>query len=244
MRRLLGRAAWVCLACLGATRAGAGPDPRARRCDSAGPRQGDRAGLAGPRSARPADAVRNAGGGGACLPRDAADRAAGERGVSGDPRTAPGIRRRRVRRSICSPAGCSHPAPPYRPWSTRSTTSGWSTARSPWRPPTASRACQRRRRQHRNRTRPAPPRRGAARDGTARGRSRSRRTDAGGRSRTACPRAGSRPPCRRSTRATSATLLASRVRVNMLSPKKAAPSDTPYRPPASRPPAQASTLCA
>ena len=66
--------------------------------------------------------------------------------------------------------GCSRPAPPYRPWSTRSMTSGWSTAPSPWPPPRESRACRRRPRPHRNRTRPAPPRRGAARDGTAHGR--------------------------------------------------------------------------
>ena len=39
----------------------------------------------------------------------------------------------------------------------------------------------------------------------------------------------------RSTRATRATLLASRWCENMLSPKNAAPSETPYRPPTSRP---------
>ena len=133
--------------------------------------------------------------------------------------------------------------PPYRPWSTRSMTSGWSTARSPWPPPRS------------------PGRAGddGARIGIEHGRHRQGAAQlavillAGDLDRAELAQVVGHElrvqeavaaRLRRSTSATSATLLASRVRVNMLSPKKAAPSETPYSPPARRPPAQASTLCA
>ncbi len=60
-----------------------------------------------------------------------------------------------------------------------------------------------------------------------RGKSRSRRIAPDAASGTACRAGGSRRACSRATRWTSATLLASVTRLNMLSPKKAAPSETP-----------------